>query len=605
MRARWTGVVVLGAVTGLALLARLAGAAPYRAVGNADPGTWVAIGTPVVRLLADLAAAVCLGSLAFASLTAPRRSGLMAADAYRVRGTAACAAAVWAVAAAVEIPLAAADTAGLRLADVLRHLPALLGAMEGPRAWLITAALAAVIAVAARTALRWPTLVVLTVVGLFAVLPPVMTGHGSADLGHDLALGALVLHVPAATLWLGLVVVLARCRGLLSEDRLAACRRATGVCSGVVAASGILLGAVLVPENWFRTGYGLLLVAKVVVTVALVSIVAVWRRRGFGTELVLLTAGFVAAVDLTHTPVPGFFARATTTAETVLGYDLSGPPTAMRLLSDWRIDVVWAPAAVFLAGGYLFLTRRTQHWPWPRTASWLGGCLVLLLATSSGLGRYAAATFSSHMAAHMLLSMLVPALWVLGGPGELLRETVPSAWHRCELLAQAGPARFVKHPVVALLLFAGSPFALYGTTLFDVAVRFHWAHLLIDGWFLAAGLVFFRLVLGGDLPNIARLGLLLAAMPADVLFAAYVMTTSRVIGNGRAAAQMYQALHLSWLSDLHADQWAGGVAALVVGEFALLVALGGLLARWHADEAAYLPQGKETEEKWRRASEIR
>jgi hypothetical protein len=61
---------VLGAVAGLALLAGLAGAEPYRAVGNADPGAWVAIGTPVVRLLADLAATVCLGSLAFASLTA-------------------------------------------------------------------------------------------------------------------------------------------------------------------------------------------------------------------------------------------------------------------------------------------------------------------------------------------------------------------------------------------------------------------------------------------------------------------------------------------------------------------------------------------------------
>jgi hypothetical protein len=66
----------------------------------------------------------------------------------------------------------------------------------------------------------------------------------------------------------------------------------TAVCSGVVAASRILLGAVLVPENWFRTGYGLLLAAKVVVTAALVSIAVVRRRRGFGAELVLLTAGF-------------------------------------------------------------------------------------------------------------------------------------------------------------------------------------------------------------------------------------------------------------------------------------------------------------------------
>ena len=38
--------------------------------------------------------------------------------------------------------------------------------------------------------------------------------------------------------------------------------------------------------------------------------------------------------------------------------------------------------------------------------AWLLGCLVLLFATSSGLGRYMPAMFSMHMAAHMLLSML-------------------------------------------------------------------------------------------------------------------------------------------------------------------------------------------------------
>ncbi|MEU0529047.1 cytochrome c oxidase assembly protein [Amycolatopsis tolypomycina] len=606
MSARWTGVVVLGAVAGLLLLAVLAGAEPYRAVGNADPGAWVAGGTPVVRLLADLAGAACVGSLAFACMTASRRSGFVTADAYRERGVAARAAAVWAVAAAVEVPLSAADTAGLPLTDVLGHLPALLGAMEGPRAWLLTALLAAAVAVAARAALRWPTLVALTAVGLFAVLPPVVTGHGSADLGHDLALGALILHVPAAMLWLGVAFAVLRRRNVLPEAQLTACRRATGLCSAVVAASGILLGVVLVPGTWFASGYGLLLVAKVVVTSALVSFAVIRRRRpGFAPELVLLTAGFVAAADLTHTPVPGFFARATTTAETVLGYDLAGPPTAFRLLSDWRIDVVWAPVAVLLAAGYPVLVRRVEQWPWPRTAAWLGGCLLMLLATSSGLGRYAAAMFSCHLAAHMLLSMLVPALLVLGRPGLLLRRSVPAVGRRLGVLGQAGPVRFVLHPVVVLLLFAGSPFVLYATGLFDVAIRFHWAHLLIDAWFLVVGLVFFRLVLGDGLPNIARLGLLLAAMPADVLFAAYVMTTPRVIGNGPAAAQMYQALHLPWLADLLADQWAGGVVALAVGEFALLVALGGLLARWHADEAAYLPQGKETEEKWRRTSGIR
>jgi putative copper resistance protein D len=48
----------------------LAGEAPYRAVGNSDPGLVVALGAPLLRLVVDVAAAVCLGSLAFVTCCA-------------------------------------------------------------------------------------------------------------------------------------------------------------------------------------------------------------------------------------------------------------------------------------------------------------------------------------------------------------------------------------------------------------------------------------------------------------------------------------------------------------------------------------------------------
>jgi putative copper resistance protein D len=139
---------------------------------------------------------------------------------------------------------------------------------------------------------------------------------------------------------------------------------------------------------------------------------------------------------------------------------------------------------------------------------------------------------------------------------------------------------------VAVALFAGSPFALYFTGVFDALVRFHWGHMAINGWFLVVGYLFAWPVLGTDrpprpLPNLARLGMLLAAMPADVLFGAMIIDTDRVIGNGVGAANMYQALALPWVPDLLADQRLGGILALVIGELSLFVMMIALLARWH------------------------
>jgi putative copper resistance protein D len=218
---------------------------------------------------------------------------------------------------------------------------------------------------------------------------------------------------------------------------------------------------------------------------------------------------------------------------------------------------------------------------------------VVLLATSSGIGRYGAAMFSVHLVGHMLLSMVAPVLLVLGAPVTLALRVLPAAgpgqpygpheW--VHALSRSTVLRVLVHPLVALPIFVASPFLLYFTGLFDAAVRFHWAHLAIDAYFLVAGYLFAWPVLGIDplprpLPGLARLGMLLAAMPFDTVFAAVIMTTRTVIGNGPAGANMYQALALPWVPGLLADQRIAGEAALGIGELVLFVAGFVLLLRW-------------------------
>jgi cytochrome c oxidase assembly factor CtaG/putative copper export protein len=631
---RWwwplVGGVTLAAVL-VIVVSALAGARPYAAVGNPDPGSVVMLGTPLLRLLADLAATVCVGALAFAaSCTRPQPSGLVSAQAYGELRVATRAALVWGMSALLLVPFSAADTVGLGLSRVIApgHLLTQLDALEQPKAWLITAVVAAMVAAGCRAVLSWRAVFALGGLAVIAVLPPLVTAHGSSDSGHDLALAAIVIHVPAATLWIGTALAVLRQvrRGGLALGLVMRYARLARWCWAVLVASGLVLGVVLVPLDTLLTSdYGVLLLTKAGMVALLGVAGEALRRRTTGdldatpprwpgvvrlgcADILLLLGVVGLSVDLTHLSVPNVLSRAFTTAQTLLGYDLAGPPTPLRLITAWRVDMLFGPAAVFLAVAYLVGVRHVhsygQRWPMTRTAAWLAGCLTLLLATSSGLGRYAAAMFSLHLASHMLISMLVPALLVLGAPLTLLDAAAPQTGSAAlpglrdwlETLRASQVARALTHPVVTLALFAGSPFALYFTGLFDAAVRFHWAHLAINAYFLLIGYLFLWSVIGVDttpepLPNIARLGILLAAMPADIVFAAVLINTRRVIGNGVAAANFYQALKLPWVPNLLADQRCAGMLALAIGELTLFVVMVALLLRWSRTDSMFDESG--------------
>ena len=128
------------------------------------------------------------------------------------------------------------------------------------------------------------------------------------------------------------------------------------------------------------------------------------------------------------------------------------------------------------------------------------------VSTSSGIGRYAAATFSVHMLSHMTLTMLGPVLLALGGPVTLaLRVLRPAGRGRPPgprewviTATSSATARLLTHPLVAFVLFVGSFYVLYLTPLFGEALRYHWAHQLMSLHFLATGYLFFWPLIGVD-----------------------------------------------------------------------------------------------------------
>ncbi len=565
----------------------------HAALGDSDPGRFTSLAFGLVRTLANAAATITLGALVFGAFVvpAPDRRTKLTAHAYAAIRIAANAAAVWVAAAAVAVVLSVSDATGQPVSVALGHLPSLMAATEEPKAWLITTAAAGLVAAGTRMTLTWVTSVLWLGPALIGVLAPVIVGHVANGAWHDVATNAMVWHIPAAAVWVGALVALRgylrHFPGVTSPDEVVRrYHRLTTVCAVVLVLSGAVAGAVLVGPARLTGGYVALLLIKLAVVAVIPLLRARWgTRRPLGVELVGLSLVLAASTGLAHLVPPAWALSRPSPQETVLGFELPDGPSAAELVLGWRLDLVLGLGAVLAAAvypaGVRTLRQRGDSWPVGRTVAWAAGCAVVLVMTSSGLGRYAAGMFSTHMVAHMALNMLAPVLLVLGGPITLaLRALPPGSRQWVTALVHCRAARTVAHPAVAAVVFVGSFYVLYFSDLFGEMMRFHWAHQLMNIHFLVSGCVFFWLVIGVDraprsLPHLARLGLLFSVMPFHAFFGVILMNKQTVI-----AEDFYRTLGLTWLPDLLTDQRLGGGIAWATGEIPMLVVVIALLHQW-------------------------
>ena len=610
-----TGVAVLAGCTAAGIGA-LSVAAALTATGLPDPGPVTTLGLPFVRAAGEVAAVVAVGAFLLAAfLVPPQHSGVLDVDGYRAVRVGTVAAGAWAVCAALLVPLTISDVSGQ---PITAHLnPASLWSLASliniSTAWRWTALLAATVMLASLPVLRWSWTPLLLVGSLATLIPLGLTGHSSAGGSHDLATNSLLIHLVAASLWAGgLLALLAY---LIRDGQHAdlAARRFSVIalwCFGAMALSGVVNALVrILPSDLLATDYGRLVLAKFVALCLLG--VAGWRQRRTGVaalqadpssraglirlaliEAVLFGITFGIAVGLGRTPPPPLPIGIPSIPDVKIGYDFAGPPTPARVLLDWRFDLIFGTAAIVFAVLYLAgvrrLRRRGDAWPPGRTVAWLLGCLTLLFVTSSGLGRYMPAMFSMHMVAHMLLSMLVPILLVLGGPVGLALRALPAAargdppgmreWLLAALHSRL--SRFLTNPVVATVLFVAGFYGLYLGGLFDTAVGSHMGHVVMNVHFLVSGYLFYWVVIGVDptprpIPPLAKVAVVFASLPLHAFFGVVLMSTQKVLGES-----FYRSLHLSWHTDLLGDQRLGGGIAWAAGEIPLVVVMIALLVQW-------------------------
>jgi cytochrome c oxidase assembly factor CtaG/putative copper export protein len=550
-------------------------------------------GLPLVELAGRAAGAITVGLLLAGALLLPSGPDGLSPPARRCCAAARPMAAGWAIAALVTALLADSYLLGKPVWRVTGgDLLSFCTDLAQGRA-LVAVALPALLISLAPIATAGRALGML-LVALAALLPPVVTGHAMTADYHTVAVFSLAVHVVAAAAWVGGLVVLAVLAYPARELLAAIVPRFSTlalVCFLAVAASGVV-------NAWSRLGgaeallgsrYGVLVCVKAVALLGL-GLIGYWHRQASipglraqrmgvfvrlaAIEVVVMGAAMALAVALSRTPPPGDDAGPATPAGILLGFEPPGPAGPASYTLDWWIDPLFLCLVIGGAGLYLAgvarLRRAGGGWPVRRTLAWLGGLLIVLVATSGGLARYSMVLFSAHLVQHLALTLLAPIPLLLGAPVTLVLRTLRRDAETIgrtprELLTNAlssRPARLLAHPAAALAVLVGGLYGFYATPLFEASLRNSLLHSVTMVVFLAAGTVFVRAA-------VRSRRLALAALPFLLAFGLAFARSGSVV-----AADWYRAVAPAWTADPLADQRTGGLLGLVIAVIGTGLVLG-------------------------------
>ena len=463
----------------------------------------------VNKSLLILSACLLVGVLLSFGFLLIENSGKLQSSAEKLRKFGELAAGIWLLTSFLEITITLANILDSSLGSALdpTTFRSFITQVDLGRFLFAQTMAAAIVLIGLRfitTALQSIVFLAITLVGLVA---PVFQSHSASAGSHALAIGSLVVHVVALSLWVGGLCAIAL---LADADRRIALPRFSQL--ALWAAIAVVISGVT--NAWARldfaqawsTSYARIVIAKALLTLIVVVIAYRNRRKlaqGVQTGWSLLTRVIVYEVLLmgvivilgswlskTEPPVGAEISYSPAIA--IVGFPAPDAPNFARILTVYDPDALMIAILITLVALYIkgvaVLKKRGDAWPVGRTVSFALGIAAIDFATSGGLGVYALFSFQYHMIAHMILGMLAPIGLVLGAPLTLALRTLPQGRTpeergvRGSLLA-ALHSRYsvvITNPVVALALFDGSLFVLYFTNLFGDLMQNHAGHFFMN-----------------------------------------------------------------------------------------------------------------------------
>ena len=278
---------------------------------------------------------------------------------------------------------------------------------------------------------------------------------------------------------------------------------------------------------------------------------------------------------------------------------LSSDQGSVATFSWW--DWHWHPdlyaGLLLFAGAYLLYVgplRGRLVWPEMvkpsrlQVLSFLAGVFAMLFALAGPVHELADNyLFSAHMAQHLLLTLVVPPLLLLGTPGWLLRPLIDFG-----VVLRIG--RFLTLPLVAFILF-NVVFALWHFPMFyEGALRGHAFHILEHLVFLVAAVIVWWPILS-PLPELPRipypaqvLYLILLSISQTPLFAVITFSNDVIYS-------FYETAPRVWNISPLADQQIAGIIMKVTWLAVFLPAICIVFLRWfYREEAEGRPEFQPT-----------
>lgn len=266
----------------------------------------------------------------FAACLVPARERELRQPARRALRAGSWCALAWALSAALGSVFTLADIAGLPLPDLIGSgdFATPLITVDQSRSLLLVAALAALVCLCARRVITAEGPLLVLVLAAATLVPPLLTGHASSHSNHGLATFSLIVHVMAASAWvggLGAVLLFRRKSPAQASVTVARFSALALGCFLAVATSG-LVNAWIGPSEGdgvitelFASGYGWLVLGKVAALGALAGL-GWWHRRQTlrqlsagrpeafrrfaGREVLVMIGAIALAVALSRTPTP-------------------------------------------------------------------------------------------------------------------------------------------------------------------------------------------------------------------------------------------------------------------------------------------------------------
>jgi putative copper resistance protein D len=572
-----------------------------------------ALGT-LNKSISFFAAISLVGVLLSLSFFLIEREGELQESALRLRNIGRVLAGIWFLTSAFQIILTLANILGTSLSSALEltTLSSFVRQIDLGRFLAFQTLLAGIVFICLGFIRRVLPATILLGISLLALVAPVFQSHSAASGSHSLAIGSLVVHVVALSLWVGGVFALVL---LNDSDRTVALPRfsqlALWAAIAVVASGLINAWTRLNFASAWTSSYARIVIAKSLLTLVLLVIgfrnrkaLAKSDKTGWNllSRVILVEALIMGAVValgswLSGTRPPIGEEQPFNAALAIVGYPTPEAPNLARLLTLYNPDALIIGILITLVAlyikGVVILKKRGDSWPVGRTISFALGVAVLDFATSGGLGVYALFSFEYHMIAHMVIGMVAPIGLVLGAPITLALRTLPQGRTPEErgvrgMLIALLHSRYsivLTNPITALALFDGSLFVLYFTDLFGNLMQSHAGHLFMNLHFLLAGYLFFYVIIGIDpnpkkIPHLFRIVILFAAMSIHAFFAIALLATTTLIDKG-----FYGSLNTPWLGDLLADQHAAGSIAWGMGEVPIILALIATFIQWMRDDS--------------------